>query len=137
MNQSEPPEERRPSSPHVRAARYLMTLAVLAIFVGATVLLFDGIIEMGHAVWRQFSLAQAEVTDSVSLRVAVIEAVDVILVATVLYVNCFWPISTLCRPSIARHVASLAAHLYYRQPGGAVDRHGHHGAEHHRVDPSP
>ena len=35
------------------ATRYVMTLAVLAVFVGATVLLVDGIIEMGSAVWHR------------------------------------------------------------------------------------
>lgn len=71
------------------ATRYVMTLAVLAVFVGATVLLLDGIFEMGSAVWHRIIETQSNVTDSVSLRVAVIEAVDVILVATVLYVISF------------------------------------------------
>ena len=35
------------------ATRYVMTLAVLAVFVGATVLLLDGIYEMSSAVWHR------------------------------------------------------------------------------------
>lgn len=71
------------------ATRYVMTLAVLAVFVGATVLLVVGIVEMAEAVWHGLFGTQSSVTESVSLRVAVIEAVDVILVATVLYVIAF------------------------------------------------
>jgi uncharacterized membrane protein YqhA len=90
MNQSDPPEEGPTLFTRMfGAAHYFMTLAVLAIFVGATVLLFEGIVEMGYAVWHRFFADQSVVTDSVSLRVAVIESVDVILVATVLYVIAF------------------------------------------------
>ncbi len=71
------------------ATRYVMTVAVLAVFVGATVLLVVGIMEMGGAVWHAIFTGQASGTESVSLRVAVIEAVDVILVATVLFVIAF------------------------------------------------
>ena len=90
MNQSEPPQQRTTLFTRMfGTTRYVMTLAVFAVFVGATVLLFDGIVEMGYAVWHRFFGAQTAVTESVSLRVAVIEAVDVILVATVLYVIAF------------------------------------------------
>jgi uncharacterized membrane protein YqhA len=71
------------------ATRYVMTVAVLAVFVGATVLLVVGIMEMGSAVLHAIFTGQASGTESVSLRVAVIEAVDVILVATVLFVIAF------------------------------------------------
>ncbi len=88
----------KPEEPEIRptlftrmfgATRYVMTLAVLAVFVGATVLLLDGIYGMGSAVWQRLYANQPSTADSVSLRVAVIEAVDVILVATVLYVIAF------------------------------------------------
>jgi uncharacterized membrane protein YqhA len=71
------------------ATRYVMTVAVLAVFLGATVLLIVGIMQMGGAVWHAIFAGQASGTESVSLRVAVIEAVDVILVATVLFVIAF------------------------------------------------
>ena len=90
MSQPELPEPRPTLFTRMfGATRYVMTLAVLAVFVGATVLLVDGIIEMGSAVWHRIYEYQPNVTDSVALRVAVIEAVDVILVATVLYVIAF------------------------------------------------
>jgi len=71
------------------ATRYVMTVAVLAVFLGATVLLVDGIVQMVSAVWHRVFGGQAEASDSVALRVEVIEAVDVILVATVLFVIAF------------------------------------------------
>jgi len=71
------------------ATRYVMTLASLSVFVGATVLLFVGILEMGKALWYALASSQSSGTESVSLRVAVIEAVDVILVATVLFLIAF------------------------------------------------
>ena len=71
------------------ATRYVMTMAVLAVFLGATVLLVDGIVQMVSAVWYRITMGQAEASDSVALRVEVIEAVDVILVATVLFVIAF------------------------------------------------
>ena len=71
------------------ATRYVMTVAVLAVFVGATVLLVVGIVEMGSAVLHAVFTGQTSGTESASLRVAVIEAVDVILVATVLFVIAF------------------------------------------------
>ena len=64
--------------------------ASLFVFIGATVLLVVGIIEMGTAVWQALTPAgQAHAAESVSVRVAVIEAVDVILVATVLFLIAF------------------------------------------------
>lgn len=71
------------------ATRYVMTVAVFAVFLGATVLLVDGIVQMAGAVWHGVFGGQAEASDSVSLRIEVIEAVDVILVATVLFVIAF------------------------------------------------
>ena len=62
------------------ATRYVMTVAVLLIV---------GIMEIGGVVWHANFAGQASGTESVSLRVAVIEAVDVILVATVLFVIAF------------------------------------------------
>ncbi len=69
--------------------RYVMTVAVLATFLGATVLLIDGILQMAKAIWYGIFGNQTATVDSVSLRVEVIEAVDVILVATVLFVIAF------------------------------------------------
>ena len=66
-----------------------MTVAVLAVFGGATVLLIEGIIEMVRAVSRELFGSGMLEESAVSLRVAVIEAVDVILVATVLFVIAF------------------------------------------------
>ncbi len=71
------------------ATRYVMTVAVFAVFLGATVLLVDGIVQMAGAVWHGVTMGQTEGSDSVALRVEVIEAVDVILVATVLFVIAF------------------------------------------------
>lgn len=71
------------------ATRFVMTLAILAVFVGATVLLLVGIVEMGTGLWQALVRAETNVTESVSLRVSIIEAVDVILVATVLYLIAF------------------------------------------------
>lgn len=71
------------------ATRYLMTLAILAVFVGATVLLIVGIYEMARGVWMSIFGDHAPGAESVTLRVSVIEAVDVILVATVLYLIAF------------------------------------------------
>jgi uncharacterized membrane protein YqhA len=69
--------------------RYVMTVAVFAVFLGATVLLVDGIVQMAGAIRHSIFGRQVEVDDSVSLRIEVIEAVDVILVATVLFVIAF------------------------------------------------
>lgn len=71
------------------ATRYVITLAVVAIFLGASVLLVDGIVQMGSALWHRFFGAQTDTAESVALRVDVIEAVDIILVATVLFVIAF------------------------------------------------
>ena len=118
------------------ATRYVMTLAVLAVFVGATVLLVVGIIEMAGAVWHGLFGARSSVTESVSLRVEVIEAVDVILVATVLYVIAFG-LYQLWNYCAAHHTAALAADLSIGSLEVRLSRDGHHCAEHHRVDPRP
>jgi len=89
--EQEPVPEARPTlfTRMFGAARYVMTLAVVAIFLGATVLLVDGIVQMANALWHRLVGAQADTADSVTLRVDVIEAVDIILVATVLFVIAF------------------------------------------------
>lgn len=90
MNQLPPPTPRPTLFTRMfGAARYVMTLASLSVFVGATVLLVMGIVEMAGAVWHVLSAGQNPAAESVSLRVAVIEAVDVILVATVLFLIAF------------------------------------------------
>ena len=119
------------------ATRYVMTLAVLAVFVGATVLLVVGIIEMADAVWHGLFGTQSSVTESVSLRVAVIEAVDVILVATVLYVIAFGLYQLFVDPSLRASLPPWLRDLFHWQPRSAVDWDGHHCAEHHCFDPRP
>lgn len=71
------------------ATRYFMTVASLSVFIGATVLLLLGIYEMANSIWRAVMGREIDSTQSISLRVAVIEAVDVILVATVLFLIAF------------------------------------------------
>jgi uncharacterized membrane protein YqhA len=71
------------------ATRHVMTAAVLAVFLGATVLLVLGMVEMASAVWQAIPGNRTGETDSLALRIAVIEAVDIILVATVLFVIAF------------------------------------------------
>jgi polyphosphate kinase 2 len=104
------------------ATRYVMTLAVLAVFVGATVLLLDGIFEMGSAVWHRIIETQSNVTDSVSLRVAVIEAVDVILVATVLYVISFGLYQPLSRKEFEEQLEPLPGRAGQAARVGEGDR---------------
>ena len=72
------------------ATRYIMALAVLGIFVGSVALLLSGAFDIFAAVWHQLtdaaggaSVAGANRGD---LRLHMIEAVDTILVATVLFV---------------------------------------------------
>lgn len=91
MKEQESAPEARPTlfTRMFGAARYVMTLAVVAVFLGATVLLVDGIVLMASAVWQRILGVQTETADSVALRVSVIEAVDIILVATVLFVIAF------------------------------------------------
>ncbi|MFN8483217.1 MAG: YqhA family protein [Anaerolineae bacterium] len=90
MTQPQLPERRQTLFTRMfGAARFLMTVAVLAVFVGAAVLLIAGILEMVTAiVWHGLGAGTAE-AESVALRISVIEAVDVILVATVLFVIAF------------------------------------------------
>ncbi len=90
MAQSKPPERRQTLFTRMfGAARFLMTVAVLAVFVGAAVLLIAGILEMATAVLRHGLGAGSAEAEAVALRISVIEAVDVILVATVLFVIAF------------------------------------------------
>ena len=136
MTQPEAPEMRPTLFTRMfGAARYVMTLAVLAVFVGATVLLLDGIFGMGSAVWHRFYGYQPNVSDSVSLRVAVIEAVDVISGGDCAVRDCLWPLPAICRSKAALHAATLAAHLGNRPARSTAGRNGHHGVEHHCVDP--
>jgi uncharacterized membrane protein YqhA len=62
----------------------VMGLAVAGIFVGSTVLLFSATVDIAISIWETF--ASAEGHESGFLRLAMIEAVDTILVSTVLYV---------------------------------------------------
>ena len=65
------------------ATRYIMALAVLGIFVGSVALLLSGAFDIFAAVWHQLTDTGASRGD---LRLHMIEAVDTILVATVLFV---------------------------------------------------
>jgi uncharacterized membrane protein YqhA len=89
--EKEPSTNRRPLliTRMFSMTRYIMTLAVVAVFAGATVLLIQGIVAMVRAVLHEFGAGAVPGGNSVSLRVAVIEGVDVILVATVLFVIAF------------------------------------------------
>ncbi len=90
MTQPKSPERRQTLFTRMfGTARFLMTVAVLAVFVGAAVLLIAGIIEMATAIWWHGLGAGSADAESVALRISVIEAVDVILVATVLFVIAF------------------------------------------------
>jgi uncharacterized membrane protein YqhA len=64
------------------STRYVMGLAVLGIFVGSTALLISGSVDMFTAVWRALS-GEAGYREGL-LRVELIEAVDTVLVSTVL-----------------------------------------------------
>ncbi|MFN8474764.1 MAG: YqhA family protein [Anaerolineae bacterium] len=89
---TQPPSPERRQTLFTRmfgAARFLMTVAVLAVFVGAVVLLIAGILEMAVAILAHGLGAGRAEAESVALRISVIEAVDVILVATVLFVIAF------------------------------------------------
>jgi uncharacterized membrane protein YqhA len=84
------------------AARYIMTVAVVAIFLGASVLLLVAVFEMGLAIWYEVfsgSRANAEAI-TLSLRVAVIDAVDTMLVATVLFIIAFGLYQLFVDPSL-------------------------------------
>ena len=96
-------------------ARYMMTLAVLAVFIGATILLVAGILEMGNGVWSAIFKNPESVTESVSLRVAVIQAVDVILVATVLFVIAFGLYQLFVDPRLRTYPPEMAANFCNRQ----------------------
>lgn len=68
----------------IGATRYIMALAVFAIFIGSAALLLSATYEMFEAVWNEFFHSGAE--DHGQLRVHLIESLDTILVSTVLYV---------------------------------------------------
>ncbi|MFN8499929.1 MAG: YqhA family protein [Anaerolineae bacterium] len=90
MTQPKSPERRQTLFTRMfGAAQFLMTVAVLAVFFGAAVLLIAGIIEMATGIlWHGLGAGSSE-AEGVALRISVIEAVDVILVATVLFVIAF------------------------------------------------
>ena len=103
MNQPNPPE-RNPTlfTRMFGAARYIMTVAVVAIFLGAAVLLLVAVFEMGLAIWNELFYGSAHNTDAItlSLRVAVIDAVDTMLVATVLFIIAFGLYQLFVDPSL-------------------------------------
>lgn len=68
----------------VGSTKYIIGLAVLGIFVGSTILLISSAIQMFTSVWD--ALGGKEGYGEMQLRVDLIEAVDTVLVATVLYV---------------------------------------------------
>lgn len=85
------------------ATSYIMTVAVLAIFLGASVLLLVAVFEMGAAIWHNVIAPSNAVKDiTLSLRVAVIDAVDTMLVATVLFIIAFGLYQLFVDPSL-RH----------------------------------
>lgn len=67
----------------IGATRYIMALAVFAIFVGSAALLVSATFEMFGAVWNELFGAGE---DHGQLRVHLIESLDTVLVSTVLYV---------------------------------------------------
>ena len=67
----------------IGSTKYIMVLAVLGIFVGSMVLLISSAVQMFAAVWNVLG-GQADYHE-MQLRVDLIEAVDTVLVATVLY----------------------------------------------------
>jgi uncharacterized membrane protein YqhA len=107
------------------ATRFLMTLGILAVFAGAAVLLLVGIIEMGTALWHFILEAFEHTPEFVSLRVAVIEAVDVILVATVLFVIAFGLYQLFVDPTLQSTLppwlrVSSISHLEVRLAGMVI-----------------
>lgn len=76
-------QKRRPSYA-MTILRVLIGLAVIGIFIGSSVLLFSATLDIARAIWN--SLSGSDSHGSAVLRVAMIEAVDTILVSTVLYV---------------------------------------------------
>ncbi|HMQ55818.1 MAG TPA: YqhA family protein [Anaerolineae bacterium] len=65
------------------STRYAILLAVFGIFVGSVSLLISSTFEMIIAVWE--TLAGSRDVGDVELRIVLIEVVDTVLVATVLY----------------------------------------------------
>jgi uncharacterized membrane protein YqhA len=83
MSESENADKRISLWKRIMAStRYVMGLAVLGIFVGSSALLISGSIDMFTAVVRALS-GTADYSEG--LRVTLIEAVDTVLVSTVLY----------------------------------------------------
>jgi uncharacterized membrane protein YqhA len=102
MNQPDP-DEKQPTlfTRMFGATRYIMTLAVLAIFLGAAVLLVVAVFEMARGIWSNVIVAEHSVDDvTLSLRVAVIDAVDTMLVATVLLIIAFGLYQLFVDPSL-------------------------------------
>lgn len=77
-------EPKRRSSFTTTILRVLIGLAVIGIFIGSSVLLFSATLDIAQAIWN--TLSGSEAHGSNMLRLAMIEAVDTILVSTVLYV---------------------------------------------------
>jgi uncharacterized membrane protein YqhA len=67
----------------ISLSRYLMGIAVFAIFVGSSFLLFLGALEMFKGIAEIFAHG---LEATVELKIILIESVDTILVSTVLYV---------------------------------------------------
>jgi uncharacterized membrane protein YqhA len=67
----------------IGSTKYIMILAVLGIFIGSMVLLISSAVQMFAAVWD--ILSRNPDYDGMMLRVDLIESVDTVLVATVLY----------------------------------------------------
>lgn len=72
------------SSWAVRIIRVVMSLAVAGIFIGSTTLLLAATLDIARAIWH--TVAGSADHESGVLRLAMIEGVDTILVATVLYI---------------------------------------------------
>ncbi len=83
MNPTDPNESPNLLGRIMGSTRYAILLAVLGIFVGSVALLITSTFEMVVAVWER--LAGTVDPGDVELRVVLIEVVDTVLVATVLY----------------------------------------------------
>lgn len=125
-SQQEPPRSRPTLFTRMfGAARFVMTIASLAVFAGATVLLTVGIIQMVNAVWLALFGPHSAEDGSVALRVSVIEAVDVILVATVMFLIAFGLYQLFVDPALRSslpawlHITSIG-HLEIRLAGMVV-----------------
>jgi uncharacterized membrane protein YqhA len=86
MSTSTKPTNKRPQSFLafiIGSTRYVMIVAVAGIFLGSTALLISGTFDIIRAVWE--IIAGVVPYESTELRITLIEAVDTVLVATVLY----------------------------------------------------